>query len=338
MPHHREANVSNAAIVPGYPWHRQTIEHIKAQLATSRMPHALLYRRRRDYFDTDLGWQIAGLILCDTHSADGNCQHCRLMRDKTHPNVLFLDLINEKVGIDDVRALEQQMWQTSMFDKPKVAYISGMDLLSTGAQNALLKTLEEPPQNTFFILSVNNVSRVLPTIMSRVQRLHHKQVDIHDILHYLQMQLPTDQTEAAIANHLKLADGAPARALELLTSPQAVQEIESEKQQFAQFIAGQVNAYALNCSADKGELSAQLTRYCHYTESMIRFLFEKSLQSADKNDKNSVQYSTWKDVTLRALYRLHDKLANLRRLADSNVNMTLQLTTELTDWQHDRRK
>ncbi len=326
-----------------FPWHQNAIDHIKLQLAESRMPHATLYRQRHDYFDSTLGWRIAQLILCDTRQGDDDCRHCRLVCQQTHPNVLFLDVFNHKVGIDAIRTLEQQMWQTSVFDKPKIAYISGIDLLSTAAQNALLKTLEEPPQNTFFILSVENISRVLTTIMSRVQRLQHKSADTHDVLHYLQSQLSKPQTEAAIAKILQLADGAPARALTLLSSTEATAALEQEKNQFIAFMAGNIHATALMNTKllnanDKSELREKLIRYCHYNESMIRFLFAKSVRAADKTDKNPVQYPTWKGVSLRSLYRLHDKLTALRRLADTNVNMALQLTTSLTDWQHERTK
>ncbi|PID65331.1 MAG: hypothetical protein CR977_01210 [Gammaproteobacteria bacterium] len=196
-----------------YPWHRSALQHIKTQLGEDRLPHALLYRQRNDYFDTALGWQVAQLLLCEAKNGQDNCHHCRLLAEKSHPNVLFLDVFNKKIGIDDVRDLEQQMWQTSVFDKAKIAYISGMDLLSIGAQNALLKTLEEPPKNAFFILSVSNLSRVLPTIISRVQRLRHGRLEQHTLLHWLQAQLNTTMTEAEIGKIAKLADFAPLRIL-----------------------------------------------------------------------------------------------------------------------------
>lgn len=329
-----------------YAWHDNALNHLSAQLREDRMPHATLFRQRVDFFDTQLGWQAVQLLLCDAKTGADNCQHCHLMAEQSHPNVLFLDVFNEKVGINDVRDVEQQMWQTSMFDKPKIAYISGMDLLSIAAQNALLKTLEEPPKNAFFILSVSNISRVLPTIMSRVQRLHHGGVEQQSVLHWLQTQLDTPTTEVEIAATAKLGDFAPARALALLQSPSAVQELKAEKAQFADFMAGKCSAAVLVSRLDKTQVTAQLTRYCRYVEGMIRFLFEKSNKQntdpqdkrADKQPQDSVQYANWNGVSLRSLYRLHDALSDLRRLAETNVSIPLQFSTRLTDWQHDKRK
>ncbi|PID62897.1 MAG: hypothetical protein CR974_03035 [Gammaproteobacteria bacterium] len=327
-----------------YPWHSATLKHIESQLHDNRQPHATLFRLRADYDDEQLGWEIAKRLLCDQQTGCNACKHCRLMNENAHTNALFLDVINDKVGIDQVRELEQQMWQTALFDKPKVAYIQGMDLLSLGAQNALLKTLEEPPENAFFVLSVSNISRVLPTIMSRVQRLHHAKVDQDSLYHWLQKQLNNPVTEAAIARTAKLVDDAPLRTLALLKMPELGQKLQQEKAQFADFISKKISASTLTSSLDKDEPQAQLQRYCRYTESLIHVLFQKSISDnselgnkrADNRQGNSVQYATWNGVSLRALYRLHDSLTDLRRLADSNVNLTLQFTTSLTEWQHER--
>lgn len=328
-----------------YPWHQTTLNHTIMQLRERRQPHATLFRQRPDYDDTALGWHVVKRLLCDDYSGADKCKHCRLLNDLSHPNVLFLDVVNEKIGIDHIRELEQQIWQTSMFNKPKVAYIQGMDLLSLGAQNALLKTLEEPPQNAFFVLSVQNLSQVLPTIMSRVQRLRHGKFEESQLLHWLRQQSPSSVSEAEIAKTAKLADFAPLRAHELLTQADAVKQLEQEKAQFAQFMSGKCSASKLAETLEKAQVSAQLSRYRRYTEGMIRFLFDKSATAnqptdnkrADNNGGNSVQYATWNGVSLRALYALHDILTTLQRLAETNVNLQLQFTTSLTEWQNERK-
>lgn len=324
-----------------YPWHQQSYAHVQTLLHENRMPHALLFRRRAAYFDTALGWQWARLLLCDNQRGDDGCQHCHLMNERTHPNVLFLDVINEKVGIEQIRELEQQMWQTAVFDKPKIAFIDGIDLLSIAAQNALLKTLEEPPKSAFFILGVSNLSRVLPTIMSRVQRIRHDKVSKHTVLHWLQQVLIAQnlpQTEAEIGEIAQLVEFAPERALALLTAPEEVTALQQEKQQFAQFMSGKCSASVLVASTVAEDTAEKLQRYCGYVERLIRVLFEKKAQQADKLDDNSVEYQRWHGVSLASLYRLHDILMEMRRLTDSNVNMSMQLTSSLTDWQNDRRK
>ncbi|PID65721.1 MAG: hypothetical protein CR975_06050 [Gammaproteobacteria bacterium] len=321
-----------------YPWHTALLTHIEKQLAMGRLPHAVLFRHRHGYFDEALGQAISKRLLCDQHSGKDNCRHCHLIEEKNHPNLLFLDVVNEKIGIDAVRAVEQQMWQTSMFDKPKVAYISGMDLLSIAAQNALLKTLEEPPQNAFFILSVENISRVLPTIISRVQCLRHGHIEQHELLHWLQRQVGNNApTEAAIAKIAQLADNAPQPTLTLLSSPNEVSRLLQEKEQFSDFLRGKITANTLLSDVHHDTAEAVLRRFCRYTENMIHFLFEKTAANTDKSGRNPVQYATWNGMSLRTLYRLYDILTTHRHLVYTNVNMSMQLTTHLIDWQNDRK-
>ncbi len=325
-----------------HPWHHYALEHVAAQVRESRLPHGLLYRHRSYYFDEALGWETAKILLCDSNTASDNCQHCRLVDERAHPNVLFLDIFDnpnrkpkDRIGIKQIRELEQQMWQTSVFDKPKVAFISGMDLLSIGAQNALLKTLEEPPTNAFFVLSVKNISQVLPTIMSRVQRIRHGQVDQDSLLHWLQQQIiDTPMTEAEIGAIAKLADNAPEQSLQLLQTPETVNKLKEEKSQFARFLSGKIGVGTLVAKIDKANIEDQLARYQRYTESMIHFLFtQQAKKSADNLPEQQTKKVTWNGVSLSALYLLHDELMQLRYLTRTNVDMQWQINAALSAWQ-----
>ncbi len=344
--------------ISSYPWHQKLLSYTQRQIQEERYHHATLFRLRQGYNDAQLGWNIIQQLLCNGQDCKNNknnqgtqlCKHCRLLQEQEHPNVQYLDAINDKVGIDDVRQLEQQMWQTSMFDVPKVAYIQGIDILSMAAQNALLKTLEEPPQNTYFILSVHNISRVLPTIISRVQRLHYGKVSRDDIILWLQSQLsPSEQiTSAELIKVAKLVDFAPLTILSLLCSPTELSQLQQEKKMFSDFIAGKQKATYLAEQLDKEQPALQLARYCRYTEKIIQFLFDKYIEknSEEKSSKLetdmrtsigdrqvSVEYPTYCGVSVTKLYQLYDRLTDLQRLADTNVSLPLQLATSLEQWQ-----
>ncbi len=334
----------------GYPWHERVQAHVAAQLAEGRMPHALLFRRRPYFYDRHLGYQIAKLLLCNEMTACNRCKHCRLVDSVTHPNLLVFNVFDDKVGIDDIRALEQQMWQTAVFDKPKVAFIHGIDRLSIGAQNALLKTLEEPPENAFFILSVDNISSLPQTIISRVQLIKHQRVVPTVVTEWLKQQLigthtmPLDNrivdNDNDIANMAALAGFAPQRALELLSSGEKVAELKAEKQRVANFIAGKIGVNAVVDKMDNKDWDAQLSRYIGYVDRLIQRLFEcLSVVSRDDSESHNGEKDNipmWQGVSMVSLYRLRDSLLEMRRLTTRNVNMTLQLKSCLGDWQQKR--
>ena len=325
-------------MIAHYPWHQSLINHVEQQQNENLLAPAMLFRCRKNYFDEVIGWELAKLILCDTKGGSDDCKHCHLTTEERHPNVMFFDVFNEKIGIDDVRQLEQKVWQTSVFDKPKVAFINGVDLLSIAAQNALLKTLEEPPKNVFFVLSAENTSRVLVTIISRVQRLKHVKLQYDDLLHWLQIQMGNDaKTKAEIITITKLSGNQPKSALALLFSPESVAHINGEKQLFVRFLSGKLSAKELLNGFDYKNPEDVLYRFCQYTEGMIRFLFEKSLQLTDNTSEKQLQCMVWNRLSLRDFYHLRDVLIQHQHLSHTNVNMTMQLTTSLSGWQNDRK-
>lgn len=328
--------------VLGYPWHRHFLAQVRQNLADNRVPHAMLYRYRPHCFDEQLAKDIATLLLCDNHQGADQCQHCRLMHEDSHPNVIRLQVREEKVGINEVRDLERQMWQTAVFDKPKIAIIDGLDELSIGAQNALLKTLEEPPKNTFFILSVSQLAGVLSTIMSRVQRLHHSKTAEafeEQVMSWLEQQLgETKPSITEIKNVARLVAFAPETSLALLRSPEQIEQLKQEKKYFAQWVAGKQQTRQLVEKMDKVHLDEQLKRYNRYVEALIKYLFDKMLTDGEPTGSERQQPPRWQGVSLQGLFRLRDVLEHLQQLTRTNVNMTMQLQVDLMDWQNDREK
>jgi|GEM_PF-6333534 len=330
-----------------YPWHQSLLTTLSQRIAESKVPHVMLFRCRPFFADEYLAWYIGKALLCDGCSQGSFCQSCRLVEQQTHPNISCL-VANAgkkgvKTGIDEVRALEQKMWQTPIFDKPKIAIIQSLDAFSMAAQNALLKTLEEPPKSTYFILSADDTTRVLPTILSRVYRLKHPAIDHRMLLDWLREQLlqardSTAVTPERLQQAAELASFSPLYALELLTSDKAIDALLAEKQQFAAFVSGKCLAHVLVDSMQHDDLASQLRRYGAYVEQLIRALFQKKLIQADNQADNSLKYPRWQGVSIRQVFALRDVLMTLQRLQASNVNMTMQLVSMLTEWQNDREK
>ncbi|MPV86815.1 DNA polymerase III subunit delta' [Ostreibacterium oceani] len=335
-----------------YPWHQTLLMQLREMIATDRLPQALFFRSRSDYFDDTLLWQMAQLILCDERRLCGQCQHCHLNAAKTHPNVLHL-AARDTANIDSVRQMGQRIWRSPTFDKPQIVLIDGVDCLSVAAQNALLKNVEEPPAKTVFILTAEQPARVLNTMMSRVQRFKHPSVDTHVILHWLQAQLTQltqsaapdsaearvgdAKTEAEIGAVAALVDYSPRAAFALFSDPEKVSKIKQDKYRFAQFMQGRCDVDSLISDIPKADLGEYLVRYRRYIDATIMLLFQKSAEQTDKSGKNSLQYQHWHGLTARRLYRLRDVVETVTRLQSTNVNLMMQLKTYLMDWQHDRQ-
>lgn len=112
------------------------------------------------------------------HNACGNCQHCNLLNIQQHPDLYYLgksfvddNLVTNKINIEHVRNIIEQINLKPHFSSYKVIYINDCNLLNINSANALLKILEEPPLYTKFILLTYNINNVLPTILSRCKKI-----------------------------------------------------------------------------------------------------------------------------------------------------------------------
>lgn len=154
------------------PWLRPVWRNLLADMQAGRLSHAHCICWQPELGSDRLLQQATRLMLClqPTTKACGNCKSCLLAEAGNHPDFYSLDSVDDKViGVDTVRDLINSLQNTANQHGAKVAWINHADRLSVTAANALLKTLEEPTANTYFILSPRRTGMLLPTLRSRMQ-------------------------------------------------------------------------------------------------------------------------------------------------------------------------
>src|SRR5581483_8200713 len=147
----------------------QTLMH---QVAAEQVAHAYLFTGSRGVGKTSIARILAKAVNCHhpkNSEPDGTCEICLQI---SHNN--FLDLVEidaaSNTGVDNIRDLIEHVRFSPSVGKYKVFIIDEVHMLSKGAFNALLKTLEEPPQHAIFVLATTEINKVPPTIISRTQR------------------------------------------------------------------------------------------------------------------------------------------------------------------------
>ena len=158
---------------------KHVVETLMRAVAEHKTSHAYLFCGPRGTGKTTMARLLAKALMCEKGEGempDGTCEQCRLIAAGEHPDVAELDAAS-RTGVDNVRdeIISRVNYAPSM-GRYKVYIIDEVHMLTTAAFNALLKTLEEPPEHVVFIMCTTDPQKVLPTILSRVQRF-----DFHSI-------------------------------------------------------------------------------------------------------------------------------------------------------------
>lgn len=202
-----------------YPWLRPHFEQLISSYQAGRGHHALLIQALPGMGDDALIYAITRFLMCqqpEGHKSCGKCRGCQLMQAGTHPDYYTLEPEKGKstLGIDAVREVSEKLYEHARLGGAKVVWLNDAALLTEAAANALLKTLEEPPEKTWFFLSCREPGRLLATLRSRC-RLHHLAAPQESwALSWLEREVTTSQEAARAA--LRLCSGAPAAALAML--------------------------------------------------------------------------------------------------------------------------
>lgn len=204
--------------VCGQPQVTVTLQH---ELESGRIAHAYLFTGSRGTGKTSCAKILAKAVNC-TNLQNGDpcceCEICKGLDDGSILDVVEIDAASNN-GVDDIRSLREEANFTPAKTKYRVYIIDEVHMLSQGAFNALLKTLEEPPEHVVFILATTEVHKLPSTILSRCQRFDFHRVAPHDIadrLDYVCSQEGAEIDSDAALLIASIADGGMRDALSLL--------------------------------------------------------------------------------------------------------------------------
>lgn len=194
---------------------------LKNQLKVNRIGHAYLFTGTRGTGKTTVAKILARTVNCENPTGEGPCGECRMCRAiaaGASMNVIEIDAASNN-GVDNIREIVEEVSYSPAEGKYKVYIIDEVHMLSTGAFNALLKTLEEPPSYVIFILATTEVHRLPITILSRCQRYDFKRITIETITDRMKHLIHEENVqveEKALRYIAKVADGSMRDALSLL--------------------------------------------------------------------------------------------------------------------------
>lgn len=318
---------------PPLPWQDSQWQQLEARIKAGRLPHALLLRGPVGVGKHIFAQHVAGALLCERAPARcGKCRSCHLFGVGNHPDYLSVSPLEEKrtIAIDQIRELIAAVSLTSQLARYQVAILSPAEAMTTPAANALLKTLEEPPGDTVFLL-VSHQAALLPvTVRSRCQSIDFPTPPTAAVAEWLGAEI-VDQDQNLL---LAIAGGAPLTALDLAEKG-AIAQRDTVFQDVAALVSGEAGPIAVAARWYKQGMRSVVPWLMSFATDLIRLKMLTDPPVLTHPDHRPSMRKITDAADIQGLFRALDSCAEAGRVIARSLNLNEQLLLEglAIEWQ-----
>ena len=298
-----------------------------------RLPHALLLTGQPGMGKAAFAEALARLLLCE-HPVDDSepcrqCTSCTLFAAGTHPDFFRVTLVEDSrvIKIDQVRELSENLTLTSHGNGYKVAILTPADAMNINAANSLLKTLEEPSDNTVLVLVSAQPARLPATVRSRCQEIRIQTADRQQSRRWLAERYDGPSPEL----YLALANGAPLQALQLAQG-QILEERQHRFQQLAAIRSGQEDPLTVAQNWATDENLQGLRWLQEWIMDMLRIRLGGETQGIHGVDVRDGLTRLARKLDSKVLFAMFDSTNRMLSLADSTLNRQMMMEDILLGW------
>lgn len=324
-----------------YPWLNLPYSQLVGLHQARRSHHALLLHTAEGNGEQVLIYALSRWLMCQQPRGEkscGQCHGCRLMLSGNHPDwhVLAAEKGKASLGIDAVRQLTDKLYSHAQRGGGKVIWIPQTEQLTEACASALLKTLEEPPERTWFLLACREPAQLLATLRSRCSYWHLACPPVSLSLQWLRCRLRASEitvNDIDLLTALKLSKGAPVAAMQLL-------QPERWRQRYAVF-------HALQNALMQQDLMSGLLPLLNHEDVAERLYWLVSLlldslkwgQGAEayivNQDQRLLVQQIARLIAVSVLLKLISQWSQCRHqlLSITAVNRELLLTDQLISWE-----
>lgn len=295
--------------------HDKVLKSLETDVVKDNVAHAYLFSGPKGVGKFSAALKMAMLLQCG-NSMCMECATCKEIEKSYHADTLIFEDDGEKVKIEQIRKIVEKVNMTRTGNY-KVLVMEGVERMTAAAANAMLKTLEDPPQNVVFLLTTSNLKDLLTTIISRVRLMQFGFLNDKDVESVIKERFPLADLKE-VTQVCKFAGGRPGTAVELMDNPESLREYEKLYADVKNLISGNDRAAQFMYIADlaaavKDRGAEQLHRFLAMLELLVR-----GEMVAAAGGKNAL-------LSLDKCVKLLQKTQETRKLLKNNVNLRLLL-------------
>ena len=299
-----------------YKWdivgHQQQILRLEKEIKEKNLSNAYLFSGPEQDGKFSIAKKIANILQCPNDFCQ-TCKICRSIKAGTHPDTIIMEDHGESIKIDDIRELIRKTNLTSQ-GHYRIIAIENIERMPIEAQNSFLKTLEEPPGETIFILTTSHIDQVLLTIQSRVRHYQFSTINDAVLKEYLKEKFGE---RSEMDEVISMAQGRPGLAITLMKDHEAFAHQKNLYNQIEMFLKkndlAQKFLFVEGIEKDQHKVELFLDAFSRY----LRKLIFEYMQSP--------QHALSSRFTLRDLVNLFEVLEKTRYFISRNINKKLAL-------------
>jgi DNA polymerase-3 subunit delta' len=311
--------------------HDQIKEHLQTAIEQKKISHAYILNGEKGSGKKLITSAFAKTLQCDEKgiNACGKCKSCLQAESRNHPDIIWITHEKISIGVDDIRLqVNNDIAIKPYSGQYKIYIIDEADKMTEQAQNALLKTIEEPPEYAIILLLTNNINNLLPTILSRCVTLNLKTVRVDLMKEYLMRTCNIPDYAAELS--ASFAQGNIGKAMRYASS-EKFNEVKEDVLHLLKFI-DDMEIYEIITAIKK--LSEYKLEINDYIDLMILWYRDVLMLKVTNNPNLLLYKEEYKYISKQASKRDYEGIENIIRAMDKakirlNANVNFDITMEL---------
>lgn len=310
--------------------HEDIVRHFKSSMERGKVSHAYILNGEKGSGKRTLATVVAKMLQCESGQPDpcGTCKSCLQVESGNQPDIIWVQ--HEKpnvVSVDEIRTqILDDIDLKPYSSQYKIYVVPDAQLMNPQAQNALLKTLEEPPEYAVLMLLTNNIDTFLPTVLSRCIVLNFKPVEPLSMMEYLTGQMGLDQAKARFCTDF--AQGNLGKAVRLAISPD-YNEIKEDSIRLLRRIQDMEMDEIIEAVRNLGKYKLDISDYIDIMTMWFRdILMVKISNSPNKiifKDEFSVMKKQGSRISYEGIENVLQAMDKLKVRLEANVNFEIAM-------------